>query len=74
MAANDLEQVLGSRGSAQDHLAAKGCLGFVILLSPEGSTIDDALNYGNTEGNPMFGASLVQHMLTKDRNKTSETF
>ena len=47
MAANDLEQVLGSRGSAQDHLAAKGCLGFVILLLTVGTTIDDALNYGN---------------------------
>ena len=44
MAANDLEQVLGSRGTAQDHLAAKGCLGFVILIKE----IDDALNCGNT--------------------------
>ena len=58
MAANDLEQVLGSRGSAQDHLAAKGCLGFVILLSPEGSTIDDAMKYGTTEGFPCAVLSL----------------
>ena len=33
-----------SRGPVQDHLAAKGCLGFVILMKE----INDAFNYGNS--------------------------
>ena len=48
MEANDLEEVFGSRGYAQDHLAAKGCLGFVILFSPEKASRDNALTYGTT--------------------------
>ena len=64
-AAEDLLKIIWQPKAARDLL---------FYCSPEGTTIDDALNYGNTEGNPMFGASLVQHMLTKDRNKTSETF
>ena len=41
---NDLKQILGSQGPAQNHLAAKGCLGFVILMKE----INDAFNYGNS--------------------------
>ena len=35
--------MIQSRGPVQDHLAAFGCLGFVILMKE----IDDGFNYGN---------------------------